>query len=172
MLDKQDIEVLKELIQTELRPIHGDIRELKVDTEVLKVTTQGLKADTEALKTTTQGLKTDTEALKITTKELKTGQDKHSLLLEELKASVNTIIEGQQAHAEQNNHQFTDLKQDMKDDSTLIKSALKTVSGDVKNVKKTVDTLEEKYQEVQGATAQNSYDVQVLRNGYKKSSQG
>lgn len=60
----------------------------------------------------------------------------------------------------------------MRNNGTLIKSALKTVSGDVKDVKKTADTLEEKYQELQGATVQNSYDVQVLRSGYKKKSQG
>lgn len=67
--------------------------------------------------------------------ELQTGQNKHSIILEELKSNMNTVIEGQQAHTEQIDRQFTSLNKDIKEDSTLIKSALKSVSSDVKNIK-------------------------------------
>jgi hypothetical protein len=67
--------------------------------------------------------------------ELQTGQNKHSIILEELKNNMNTVIEGQQVHTEQIDRQFTSLNKDIKEDSTLIKSALKSVSSDVKNIK-------------------------------------
>lgn len=93
MLDKQDIEVIKELLKGAIQPIN---EKLDNHTKLL---------------------------------------NKHSLLLEELKSNMSTVIEGQQAQSEQIDGQFISLNKDIKEDSTLIKSALKSVSSDVKNIK-------------------------------------
>ena len=57
-------------------------------------------------------------------KELQTGQNehtkllnKHSIILEELKSNMNTVIEGQQAQAEQTDRHFKKLENNIKDDS-------------------------------------------------------
>lgn len=118
-----------------LKDIRADIKGLKADIKGLKDDTQELKTDTQGLKVDTQGLKANTQELKANIQELKAGQDKHSLLLEELKSNMSTVIEGQQAQSEQIDRQFILLNKDMKEDSTLIKSALKSVSSDVKNIK-------------------------------------
>ncbi|MCI1943656.1 hypothetical protein [Clostridium luticellarii] len=130
------------------------------------------KQDIEIIKELLQPIndKLDEHSAKLN--ELQTGQNKHSILLEELKKNMNTVIEGQQAQAEQTDRHFKKLEDNIKDDSTLIKTALKTVSGDVKDLKKTADELKADYEEVKGVTEQNSYDVQSLRNRYKKRSQG
>jgi ABC-type transporter Mla subunit MlaD len=83
--------------------------------------------------------------------------DKHSVILEELKKNVSTLAEGQQAQREQIDRQFQDLKQDINKDSSLVKSALTNVSADVREMK-------DGYSDLRSATAQNSLDIQILKN--------
>ncbi|MCI1944274.1 hypothetical protein [Clostridium luticellarii] len=69
MLDKKDIEVIKQLLQ----PINDKLDE---HTKLL---------------------------------------NKHSVILEELKSNINTVIEGQQAQAEQTDRHFKKLGDNIKD---------------------------------------------------------
>lgn len=92
---------------------------------------------------------------------LQAGQNKHSIILEELKSNMNTVIEGQQAQAEQIERQFKKMNDTFKDEISLTQSALKTVSKDLRDISN-------KLKDVTGATVQNSFDVQVLRNKYKE----
>ncbi|WP_338432795.1 hypothetical protein [Clostridium tyrobutyricum] len=167
MLDKNDIEVIKELLkgalQTELQPIKDDIKALKADTQSLKTDTQALKADAQSLKTETQALKADTQSLKTDTQALKAGQDRHSLLLETMDKKLNTVIEGQQSQAEQIDRHFTRLNVNIKDDSSLIKSALKNVSSDVNDIKETTDRLDEENKKLGVVTGQNCVEIEYLK---------
>lgn len=112
-------------------------------------------------------------------KELQTGQDehttllnKHTIILENMDKKLNTVIEGQQAQAEQNSRQFEKLEKNITDKIDVTQLAVKDTSKDVKDLKKTAEKLKVEYEEVKGVTKQNSYDVQSLRNGYKRTSQG
>lgn len=99
---------------------------------------------------------------------LQAGQDKHSILLENMDKKLNTVIEGQQAHSEQNERQFKKINDTFKNEISLTQSALKTVSKDLRDIIETINIIEDKLKDVKGATAQNSFDVQVLRNRYKE----
>ncbi len=125
MLDKNDIEVIKELLkgalQTELQPIKDDIKALKV------------------------------------------GQNRHSLLLENMDKKLNTVIEGQQSQAEQIDRHFTRLDGNIKDDNSLIKSVLKNVSSDVKDIKETTGRLDEENKKLGVVTGQNCVEIEYLK---------
>ncbi|AND83681.1 hypothetical protein GTH52_09970 [Clostridium tyrobutyricum] len=125
MLDKNDIEVIKELLkgalQTELQPIKDDIKALKA------------------------------------------GQNRHSLLLENMDKKLNTVIEGQQSQAEQIDRHFTRLDGNIKDDNSLIKSVLKNVSSDVKDIKETTGRLDEENKKLGVVTGQNCVEIEYLK---------
>jgi hypothetical protein len=125
MLDKNDIEVIKELLkgalQTELQPIKDDIKALKA------------------------------------------GQNRHSLLLENMDKKLNTVIEGQQSQAEQIDCHFTRLDGNIKDDNSLIKSVLKNVSSDVKDIKETTGRLDEENKKLGVVTGQNCVEIEYLK---------
>lgn len=125
MLDKNDIEVIKELLkgalQTELQPIKDDIKALKA------------------------------------------GQNRHSLLLENMDKKLNTVIEGQQSQAGQIDRHFTRLDGNIKDDNSLIKSVLKNVSSDVKDIKETTGRLDEENKKLGVVTGQNCVEIEYLK---------
>ncbi|MBV4419646.1 MAG: hypothetical protein LKF87_04725 [Clostridium tyrobutyricum] len=125
MLDKNDIEVINELLkgalQTELQPIKDDIKALKA------------------------------------------GQNRHSLLLENMDKKLNTVIEGQQSQAEQIDRHFTRLDGNIKDDNSLIKSVLKNVSSDVKDIKETTGRLDEENKKLGVVTGQNCVEIEYLK---------
>lgn len=125
MLDKNDIEVIKELLkgalQTELQPIKDDIKALKA------------------------------------------GQNRHSLLLENMDKKLNTVIEGQQSQVEQIDRHFTRLDGNIKDDNSLIKSVLKNVSSDVKDIKETTGRLDEENKKLGVVTGQNCVEIEYLK---------
>ena len=76
---------------------------------------------------------------------------------------LNTVIEGQQSQAEQIDRHFTRLDGNIKDDNSLIKSVLKNVSSDVKDIKETTGRLDEENKKLGVVTGQNCVEIEYLK---------
>jgi len=71
MLDRNDLQLLGNLLDEKLVPIRADIAELKSDVSTLKSDVSALKSDVSALKSDVSALKSDVSVLKSDVSELK-----------------------------------------------------------------------------------------------------
>ena len=82
--------------------------------------------------------------------------DKLELGQETIVKKLDTLAEIQKAHTEQNERQFRELEDKNNGRFTIIEASLKRVSGDVKEIKESIEVLKD-------MTGRHEVDINILR---------
>jgi uncharacterized phage infection (PIP) family protein YhgE len=82
--------------------------------------------------------------------------DKLELGQETIVKKLDTLAEIQKAHTEQNERQFRELEDKNSGRFTIIEASLKRVSGDVKEIKESIEVLKD-------MTGRHEVDINILR---------
>ncbi len=97
--------------------------------------------------------------------ELEAVVKKTSLKLEEIDNKIDIIVEVQAAHKEQDNRSFEKALLGQDNTNTLVIRSLQALSDDVIEIKKDIEQIKEKFDQVEKVTMQNTYDVAYLMTG-------
>lgn len=81
--------------------------------------------------------------IKIDLKEVKQKLGKVEITQEVMQKDIKTLLEGQEAHNEQNNRLFTNTDALVDEKIDLIETAIKSVSKNTKEIKESIEVLEE-----------------------------
>lgn len=87
MLDKRDLEMIKDMMVEVIQPLHEDISTLKKDVSGLKEDVSGLKKDVSSLKDEVQGIKLHLE--NVTDRNIKILAENHGYLIKKFNESVD-----------------------------------------------------------------------------------
>ncbi|BAH06765.1 hypothetical protein CKR_1714 [Clostridium kluyveri NBRC 12016] len=88
---------------------------------------------------------------------------KNSIKLESIEKKIDIIAEVQTAHKEQDVRGFQGISNSIKDKDSLISSAVKDISKDVKELKQGQDEIKEDIKKVKIATGNNCIEIEYLK---------
>ena len=129
---------------------------LESDVNGLKTEVGGLKSDVGGLKSDVSDLKGEVSGLNIRVSGLETEVKKNSIELEDVNRKIDVIGEVQKAHKEQDEMAFRNTDVTIEEESDLLRTALKSVSKDVKEVKENIDVLKD-------MTGKHEVDINILK---------
>lgn len=138
-MNRDDIQLLRELLQEELKPIKDDIGSLKTEVSSLKADVGLLKTDVSSLKADVGSLKTDVSSLKTDIGSLKTDVGSLKTDMTSLKSQVNEntqILKALEHKSEVNKAEHDKMMND-----------IAYIRGDIENIKDTTSAIFEMYGE-------------------------
>lgn len=115
-----------------------------------------LEGEVGGLKSDVSDLKGEVSGLNIRVSGLETEVKKNSIELEDVNRKIDVIGEVQKAHKEQDEMAFRNTDVTIEEESDLLRTALKSVSKDVKEVKENIDVLKD-------MTGKHEVDINILK---------
>ncbi|NYE58410.1 coiled-coil domain-containing protein [Carboxydothermus ferrireducens] len=156
---KQEINDLKQDMQDmkqEINDLKQDMQGVKEEISVLKQDMHGVKYEIQGIKQDIQGMQQEIQDIKQEMQGMKQDIAKNAALIEENNRKLQLLAEIQQAHREQTDRQFVELKAEMNNRMDIIEAVVRSISKDVQQNKKSISALA-------GITGNHEMEIRVIK---------
>jgi len=149
---KQDMQGMKQ----EINDLKQDMQGVKEEISVLMQDMHGVKYEIQGIKQDIQGMQQEIQYIKKEMQGMKQDIAKNAALIEENNRKLQLLAEIQQAHREQTDRQFVELKAEINNRMDIIEAVVRSVSQDVQQNKKSISALA-------GITGNHEMEIRVIK---------